>query len=724
MEEYSLEPAARLINTIGKDLIKDVPAAIVELVKNSYDADADFVEIEISEVNNGIELYVRDNGHGMSKDKIINVWIVPGTDFKYENKVSPSGRIYQGRKGIGRYAVSILGNYTEFSTIQNSRKTVVKIDWNEFEKKKFLKDVKIFIQETQVKEQNGNGTTIFIKGDASHLEYFTDLGIEKIITELKKVISPSILTEKLNFDIKIKYNLPQNKKYKEGLEIIEPFPIMELYHYRLRGQVSESGKLYSTFENKYDATEEIIETEKIPLKEYNKYCGILNFDLKIIDRDNEGIELLLSENNKKTEYSLNKNMLRTMLKQSTGIAVYRNGFRIRPHGEPGFDWLDLDKERVQNPSKKIGSDQVIGYIEIESEEKSKLEEKSARDGLKDSPYYEGLKNILLYLLSQVEERRQFFRRNKNDSPVVSTQQKLENLFNLDNLNEGIKSNLELTVNQIKNDPTKVDVLLDDLKSKVDTQLKEIELKKQAEYKEIKKIFAIYQGHVTLAKIVTVVLHEGRKSLGWFTNSTPKVLKWLNKLKDQENIENKLLNQSIERLNITNQEAQNLSKFFSKLDPFANTRRSKNKDLNLVEMINYVKEIFDEELEKNKIDYEINYDMEHVVFGNKEDFLMCFTNLFENSIYWLKTSEENSKITVSIYQDNNSINIEFIDNGPGISKEEIEKGYIFEPGYSHKQIGTGLGLSIAGEAMERNSAKLEAVYSEKGAKLVIKVEVKE
>ena len=50
---------------------------------------------------------------------------------------------------------------------------------------------------------------------------------------------------------------------------------------------------------------------------------------------------------------------RIILDKFNGIGVYRNGFRIRPLGDAGFDWLLLDKQRVQNPSLKVGSDQVM-----------------------------------------------------------------------------------------------------------------------------------------------------------------------------------------------------------------------------------------------------------------------------------------------------------------------------------------------------------------------------
>lgn len=118
MKSY-FEPTGRLIMSIGKDLIKDLPAAIVELVKNSYDADATNVQMIFKKNKDSVEIIVKDDGHGMSKDTVLGAWMVPSTDYKLKNKTSPKGRIYQGRKGIGRYAVSLLGNKLKLSTIHD-----------------------------------------------------------------------------------------------------------------------------------------------------------------------------------------------------------------------------------------------------------------------------------------------------------------------------------------------------------------------------------------------------------------------------------------------------------------------------------------------------------------------------------------------------------------------------------------------------------------------------
>lgn len=114
VERFTLRPAARLIGTIGTELIKDAPAAVIELVKNSYDADSPRVGIEMTgdftdPANAKVKFTVWDRGHGMSYDTVVKKWMVPATPYKSERRFSPKGRRMQGNKGIGRYASFLLG---------------------------------------------------------------------------------------------------------------------------------------------------------------------------------------------------------------------------------------------------------------------------------------------------------------------------------------------------------------------------------------------------------------------------------------------------------------------------------------------------------------------------------------------------------------------------------------------------------------------------------------
>src|SRR6185295_3633804 len=103
-------------------------------------------------------------------------------------------------------------------------------------------------------------------------------------------------------------------------------------------------------------------------------------------------------------------------------------------------------------------------------------------------------------------------------------------------------------------------------------------------------------------------------------------------------------------------------------------------------------------------------------GWHQDIYAIFTNLVENSIYWL--SEKNTdkrEISVVFAADAESLQyVDYRDTGPGIESSHISSEVIFDPQFSTKPDGTGLGLAIAGEAASRNGLELKAFESENGA----------
>jgi hypothetical protein len=101
---------ARLITLIGDELISDEPVAVVELVKNAYDADAKTVRVAFSgpDLLDPDTLTVADDGCGMTLQTVLGAWLEPGTVIKKRQERSPSGRLYQGAKGIGRFAAARL----------------------------------------------------------------------------------------------------------------------------------------------------------------------------------------------------------------------------------------------------------------------------------------------------------------------------------------------------------------------------------------------------------------------------------------------------------------------------------------------------------------------------------------------------------------------------------------------------------------------------------------
>ena len=128
-EKLKIRPYARLLTMLGDQLIKNELIALTELVKNSYDADADFCNVKFCEFNeekgkkNNSSIIVDDNGYGMSYDIITKHFLNPATPIKKKGKElrkSKKGRICQGEKGIGRFSMLKLGRKV---TIYSFRKS-------------------------------------------------------------------------------------------------------------------------------------------------------------------------------------------------------------------------------------------------------------------------------------------------------------------------------------------------------------------------------------------------------------------------------------------------------------------------------------------------------------------------------------------------------------------------------------------------------------------------
>ncbi len=115
----SLRPKARLLKTLGEELISSETVALIELVKNSYDADAKTVLIEFKgDVKTGEgSIAIYDDGHGMDLQVIRDSWMVIASPAKQMSKLSRSGkRRVLGEKGIGRFATSRLARELELIT--------------------------------------------------------------------------------------------------------------------------------------------------------------------------------------------------------------------------------------------------------------------------------------------------------------------------------------------------------------------------------------------------------------------------------------------------------------------------------------------------------------------------------------------------------------------------------------------------------------------------------
>lgn len=129
--------SARTAKLIGLENFSTEEGAIIELVKNTYDADAkncilifdlknkkaeiknaEGSETEIDKFDKEkSSIYIIDNGIGMNDRIIQNQWMTIGTDNKLYEHTTENGRVKTGAKGIGRFALNRLGMLTDMTSL-------------------------------------------------------------------------------------------------------------------------------------------------------------------------------------------------------------------------------------------------------------------------------------------------------------------------------------------------------------------------------------------------------------------------------------------------------------------------------------------------------------------------------------------------------------------------------------------------------------------------------
>ncbi|EJV0337472.1 ATP-binding protein, partial [Campylobacter jejuni] len=589
----------------GEDLIKNPYAAVVELIKNSYDADSEIVIVSIELTNEYVydkkqkflKFTIEDDGEGMSLETIKNTWMVPATSYKVNKQYSSKKkRVVQGKKGIGRYASAILGDFLRITTTDlNGMTSIIEIDWKQFDDGKFLDEINIPYECNRTNLKSGTKIEIYssieVYYDEIKQQYQDKINWNKdqnklLFKELRKLLVP---TNKSNetFEIIFLNNGLDKLDIDDKNEKIEPFPLLDFYEYRIKGKISSNGKGLLFYENKNFENS----NEKIELDLRNT-CGNIEVDLMVFDLDPDVIQNLVNKQKDKEEKQLGKSEFKALIKQYSGVGIYRNLFRIRPYGDYDFDWLGLNARRVNSPTMSISTNQIAGFVSIESENKSNLIEKSDREGLKENENYDNLKKILLEVLSEVEKRRYEFRKNTKRGRVVANNIKdtIRDVFSFDDVNNKIsvilhKANIDAHIIE-----------------KVQFELKQEEIKKNNGLKNIEEVLAMYEAHAALGKLVLYVLHEGRKPMqiiGLKLNNLKKSLQRFIKTKDES------IEQDIKKYNEDSlSQLEKLSNLFKRLDPLMITRSSRRKEVNLYQnaLNNY--ELFKEILKRENIDFEI------------------------------------------------------------------------------------------------------------------------
>jgi signal transduction histidine kinase len=708
-----LNPRARIIRTIGDQLISGPEAAIIELVKNSYDADSEEVYVVFNKDELGrLSITVKDRGHGMTRSEILDTWFEPATNTKIKNSRSRSGnRRMLGAKGIGRFAVSRLGKISlmtsiaEFMNESESKlqRSTVYIDWSQFTADKYLSEIEIDIDSEILSSFVETGVEIEI---TDLRDVWSRRQLERLIIELRRLAHPqeddafnirldiscfsknddgfsgSDLFEEQNSDVFVSSDSSFDKY------LIRPFAVGDTSDYKLVGDFDKDGRFSGSFQiQKGDGVVHNLDIAPPRMSEDEKACGPVSIKFNIYDREQDSIRQLFE----RMEINFEKigiRRARKILTDMSGISISRNGFRIRPYGSPDHDWLELQAKRIQDPSKKLGSDQVSGYVVIKGEEESGIIERSSREGLELTPEFNRLKSLIISLLPHVEERRFKFREKAGLSRRPST--------NTDKARDAAK--LKRTTRALEKVPEEYrEKLANALQKDTDSLYEMLD--------EVDNYQKVLQSRASLGLVVAEVIHEGRRLLDPMLSSIKELRSdWEFAFYDDE-IGNLYRKHFPENIDMAFKGGKGLAALFKKLDPVSGRKRGRPGNFYFRTVLDAALSILAVPIDTNNINVSIDNTDSLVCYGYREDVQACLLNLFENAIFWLGSNRiEDRELEIRGESSKNNIKILVSNNGPLISDEYRDR--IFDAGFSLKSDGTGLGLAIARETCRASKGDLK------------------
>ncbi len=733
--ELQFRISSGLKNIIGRDLITDDFIAIFELVKNSYDAHASIVLIEFENLNSSdAVIRITDNGKGMNYDDLINKWLFvaysakkDGTeDLDYRNKIQ-NKTFYAGAKGIGRFSCDKLGSKLKLITTKKGRNSLteqIKVNWDNFEQDSKEEFINIGVDHNTLKTNPSifkAGTVLEITG----IRNDSDWNYQKLLklkSSLSKLINPFESNEKRVFNIEIKADQfieidkqqdSENRKVN-GLVRNNLLSLLDEKTIKIRSDISEEGtKIKTEITNNG--------TWLFTIVEDNSSFNLLN---------NVFIELFYLNRSAKNNFT------RTMGIRNVeygSVFLYKNGIRVYPYGEPGIDPLELDKRQQNRLGDRLGTQQLIGRIEISGLNED-FKETTSRDGglIKNQAYFQ----LFEYFILSIERLESFwtsiFKYGINTSDFASdekielqivkklakinyNQKGIEIDFNEDlislitdtqNDNENaltlIKSIERIAVNtenrELISKIKKVKNTLDDALALAELAEEEIKVKdREIKEKEKQNLFLKSLKSQDFTEMVSLMHHIGISS-GIISNYL-QILTY--KIEKEIPITSEELKRSISILNLENQKILSISRFATKANFKLN---AENQRLDLIEFIaQYINNVASAYLNDISVNVTFKKDDSFITSFKPLELTMIIDNLINNS-----KKAKAKKIEIELLKSKDKLLFYFKDNGIGIPKSNHQK--VFDFGYTTTG-GSGLGLTHIKETLGKIGASIKLIESE-------------
>lgn len=653
--EAPFRPRARLLLILGEQLITNEVIAIVELVKNAYDADATHAEVILEGVTDKEtgRIVVEDNGQGMTLDTILNVWLEPATEYRVkqkdrEERTRRFSRLPLGEKGVGRFAAHKLGDVVELVTRAEGSDTEVylAVDWQRFAEDVYLDQVPVRWDVRSPEHFAGklHGTRITVR---KLRKQWDRRMVRNLATRIQGLNSP--------FAREMEFRVILTAHEFSGIlkELPDLQEIMEQAVYLLEGEVDEEGRLrfhyrfryppYEWLSREFKADKDIRDAEHFEGGR-KPVCGPLRVRFHVWDLDPQSLR-----------DTIGSKYYRVFVRPHTGVRVYRDDFRVWPYGEPGDDWLSLDLRRVNYPTLRISRNQVIGIVEISQEANKELRDKTDREGLIANPESEDFKQLVVDAITVFEwERRQ----DKNEVDQLREKKQPEDDVTqaIDSLREQVEKNRHV--------------------EQYGKQINRVESAYRRRVKEILDPLIVAAG---LGITAAIDVHE-------IIRNVDDLQTVLRKARDEAREGDEVLQYVNQALTAVEQ----IDGIVHGADQMI--RKGRPARILLSAPVRDAMDIMKLRLQRKSIQVEFREEERTHIRGQRNLIGMAVLNLIDNSYYWLHHNKpEDRHLVISVGRDTEGRpRILVMDNGPGI---QDDPALLVQPFFTRKSDGSGLGLYI-------------------------------
>ena len=387
--ELQFKVSSELKNILGRDLITSPNIAVLELVKNSYDAHATKVEITFGEDT----LVIADNGKGMSLDDLKNKWLFVAYSAKSDGTEDASYRgqlirRYAGAKGIGRLSCDRLARYLKLETKSAyGCPETLNVDWKAFENNQHKEFDKVSVL---------HETTDLVPSFPNNKETGTILTFSMLRTpwrrndililkkSLEKMINPFSEVDDFEIELIAPKEIAADKESQDH----------ESVNGVIKNTIADVLKIKTTQIEARLTKDALITTLRdrgvvmYEIEEPNKFSFLTHVSIEIFYM------------NRAAKVNFSKKMGIQPVSYGN-IFLFRNGFRILPYGEYNDDSWGLNRRAQQGYNRFLGTRDLFGRVDVETDNVNDFKEVSSRDGgLIETPAY----NELLSFVSKTHRR--------------------------------------------------------------------------------------------------------------------------------------------------------------------------------------------------------------------------------------------------------------------------------------------------------------------------------